>query len=139
MQRFTSKEHRAPVITKLRAQRLVQLDRLRVPVEHLHVYPVTLLLDRDARDLCQEGRPHTLLAKFLSHEQIFQKQSAPDPCRKIVEEHSIARGLSVPFRNQCAKTRILTKTIAGKILFSNSHPFELPLVLREFANHGTQQ
>jgi hypothetical protein len=47
--------------------------------------------------------------------------------------------LSVPFRNQRAKARILAKTIAREIFFSNSHPFEFALVLREFANHGTQQ
>src|ERR1700751_3619424 len=139
MQGFASQQHRAPLIAKLRSQSLVQRNGFLVPVKHFPVYPVAALVHCYARDFCQQGPPDSLPAKLLPHKKIFQKQSAANPRREVIEKQCVTSGFSLPLANEGTESGMLAEPIAREVLFADRYPLKFLLVLCKFTNHGSQQ
>src|SRR5580692_9886601 len=138
-QRIIDQKHGAPLIAKSRTHLGVQLDRLLVPVEHLPVYSVTVLVDRNARDRSQQCDSNAALAECLPHKQVFQKQSATRPCRIVSQKNCVYCRTPSPLGDERAETRVLPEPISRQVFFADGDQFELTLKLREFSNHGLQQ
>src|SRR5947208_13641437 len=113
---------RLPVGQHLRTEAAVEVDRRRVPVQHLPVHPAALLPHRDPRQLDQQGLPDTLPAEVGRDEEILEVDSpAPDPGRVGVEIEGEARRRSVPFRHQAEVTRLLAEAVPEEVLLRRHH------------------
>src|SRR5271155_461901 len=108
-------QNRPPPVAELRAQRLVKLDRLLIPVEHLPMHSVTMFLHCNARDQSQQSLSNPPAAKLFAHKQIFQNQPPTRPRRVVAKEKSVPRRLAIPLGDERAKLRIRPDPILCEI------------------------
>jgi hypothetical protein len=92
-----------PLLHLPRAQRLVELQRRLVPVEHGPFQPAAAAIARDARQRPQQRTPDAVTAQGGAHEQILEIQPGPADKRREVEEvQRESGGLTVPLGDEHA-------------------------------------
>src|SRR5262245_1214574 len=77
-----------PVVQRCGAQRFVELDGRRIPIQRCPLEAGAAPLMRDARHVQQQSAPVPLAAKLRLYVDIFEPQTARSEERgKVVEEH----------------------------------------------------
>src|SRR5260370_18755304 len=99
------------MIEECSAQRLVEVDRRLIPVQHFPSHAVTILAPRNPCHLCEQRLADSLSAKCPPHQQIFQEQPrTPFPSGVKTKKQVVYRRLPVPFCDHCAKLPLLPET-----------------------------
>ena len=89
---------RLPFIQKYRAEVVVKLDGLLVPVQDFPAHAEIFFAPGDSGDMLDQRRADAVLAKRGPHENIVQKQSdAPLKGRVKLEKHGVPDRFAVPF------------------------------------------
>ena len=100
-----------PVVHHLGAERLVESDRRRIPVEHRPFEARLALLDAALRQLRHQRLADAAAAECRPHEQILEIDAVPAAERREIEKPDReARRLAVPFGDVAEQPRLRCRT-----------------------------
>jgi len=141
---ITIEPHRPPLWKNLCAQPRVERNSIDVPIEHLPLDACAAATRRFGGEVLHEKTADTEAAELRPHEEVFEVEDRPPfPSRVLKEVERKARRSHIralaPLCNEDMKQRVLTETIAKKIVDRRRHRGEIALVFREFFHERQHQ
>src|SRR6266851_373791 len=139
-QRRTADPARGPIVHQDRAERFVEFDRRRVPVQHRPLQPRPAIRHALPGKMYQQCLADTLAAVRRTHEQVFQiDPGAAAEGRKIDEPDRETGRLALPFRDLAEQPWTAAEQRRADASFGGFDFVQQLFVLGEFANQRQNQ
>ena len=135
LERIAGKSEYSPIVERLCANTLVEIDCQLIPVEHCPLEASAVSLESDLRERGQECKANSFTSCFGSNEEILEINTAlSKEGRVVVKEESETRGLPTDASDDHFCRRPIGEKRFAKLLFGRYARVAKSLVFRETLN-----